>query len=443
MNTETAYSFTPSLQVKALRSGASAAMGVHDFLWLTCSTGQESSVMDECVTLLRVDRASVRREKGKVVVSPFPIFLTENPSVLWRFRGVENVLFGVCESAQEKFLSSSEAVAVQAIRDAVADVPRETWMKALTQWKQTPVDGTAAAALNVIADSMPAYYVTKKRGGEGHSFDSTTLGRTVWDGMRLQVPSWIATIGRDHTIDLEVHSHLHEKQLFVGVRLHKGSHWKRSGVLASNRIHVSTPLKPNICAGMLSEMTIFSGNIFMDPMAGCGTLAEVAAETNKHRIFCIAGDLERGNVAKIAHNRGLAVHTDAMIDVILWDSSNLPLRDACIDAVASDLPFGKRCGSKANNHRLYPRFCLEMARVLVDNGKCTLLSADRRTLPRSVEMAAGARGCFFKKQRTFSVNVGGLDATTMVLKKEYYDDARATEMQKKWDAKESKKRKRE
>ena len=72
-----------------------------------------------------------------------------------------------------------------------------------------------------------------------------------------------------------------------------------------------------------------------------------------------------------------------------------------------------------------------MARVLNhENGRATLLSADRRTLPRAVDLAAGQKP-FFKKQRNFTINVGGLDALTLVLKKRYYNEDRGNEIKEK------------
>ena len=53
-----------------------------------------------------------------------------------------------------------------------------------------------------------------------------------------------------------------------------------------------------------------------------------------------------------------------------------------------------------------------------------------RTLARSVDLAAGEKP-FFKKQRNFTVNVGGLDALTLVLKKRYYNEARGVEIKEK------------
>lgn len=410
------------------------------YLWLTCPTGLEYCVEKECIDKLNVKKENITRKIGKVIVKPFPAILIENPQILWNFRGVDYILYGTLLVENIMFQDNEAVKALNCIRDAVSNVPAKEWQQAYQIWKKMPVNGK-----NINKDDeqdllekqqikTPTYYVTKKRGGK-HSFPSTTFGRTVWEGMNKTFTAvennlnWEGELGS--TANLEVFSHLHEATLYLGVRLHKESLWKKSNALAENRQWVSTPMRPLICYGLLSETLLECGDIFCDPMVGCGTIGEVAAETNQSKIFCIVGDIATNNVEKAYNNKSLKTCTSTMIDVVRWDASNLPLRDGCIDKICTDLPFGKRCGSKTNNYNLYPQFLVDVARVLNhENGRATLLSADRRTLPRAVDLAAGQKP-FFKKQRNFTINVGGLDALTLVLKKRYYNEDRGNEIKEK------------
>lgn len=43
------------------------------------------------------------------------------------------------------------------------------------------------------------------------------------------------------------------------------------------------------------------------------------------------------------------------LSLFKWDATCLPLRDQSVDAVVSDVPYGKRHGSKQDNRRLYPQ----------------------------------------------------------------------------------------
>jgi hypothetical protein len=50
--------------------------------------------------------------------------------------------------------------------------------------------------------------------------------------------------------------------------------------------------------------------------------------------------------------------------VVRWNAGKLPLRDGSVDCIASDLPFGRRCGNHRTNSNLYPALLSEFARVL-------------------------------------------------------------------------------
>jgi len=121
-----------------------------------------------------------------------------------------------------------------------------------------------------------------------------------------------------------------------------------------------------------------------------------------------------------------------LADVVLWDATRLPLRAGVVDHFVSDLPFGKRLGSKADNRRLYPESLEQMRRALCSRATCTseaapadadgrrepgpsragaplelvLLSADRHALTTAVR---GARGRPWRVELQKRINVGGLD----------------------------------
>ena len=52
-----------------------------------------------------------------------------------------------------------------------------------------------------------------------------------------------------------------------------------------------------------------------------------------------------------------------LISVSRWDVTSLPLRGESVDVFVTDLPFGKRSGTKMENRVLYPKILNEMARV--------------------------------------------------------------------------------
>lgn len=70
-----------------------------------------------------------------------------------------------------------------------------------------------------------------------------------------------------------------------------------------------------------------------------------------------------------------------VVDVAHWDATRLPLRSQCVDAVVTDLPFGKRLGKKADNRVLYYESLVELARVTrMKTGRAVLLTWDKGSM---------------------------------------------------------------
>ena len=214
------------------------------------------------------------------------------------------------------------------------------------------------------------------------------------------------------------------------------------------RAWVDTPLRPTVAYGLVQASgPLVCGDVLVDPCCGCGTISEVAAQEYPRTVFCLSGDFDTTAVACAAHNvrrlfmsvnidtapHGADADADTgnsnvsskyerrsskpfctgarpvLIDVVQWDSTRLPLRAGVVDRLVTDLPFGKRSGSRSdNNDRLYPALFAECARVLrrepTTQNDCfarrtkkqqaisrvVLMSADRSSLKRSLERMGSA-----------------------------------------------------
>ncbi|XP_063615184.1 tRNA (guanine(6)-N2)-methyltransferase THUMP3-like [Penaeus indicus] len=100
------------------------------------------------------------------------------------------------------------------------------------------------------------------------------------------------------------------------------------------------------------------------------------------------------------------------IDVAQWDATRLPLREQCVDIIVSDLPFGKRIGSKTDNRVLYFHSLLEMARVTrIKTGRAVLLTYDHRSMIKNIKRVH----TLWKSGASRTVNVGGLSAVIYIL----------------------------
>jgi len=99
------------------------------------------------------------------------------------------------------------------------------------------------------------------------------------------------------------------------------------------------------------------------------------------------------------------------LDIYQWDVCNLPLKSNSVDIFISDLPFGKKSGSKHENWKLYPKALEEMARVCVaGSGRAVLLTQDKRVMGQVLNKTVQ-----WKKDLTLWINMGGLKAGIYVV----------------------------
>ena len=89
----------------------------------------------------------------------------------------------------------------------------------------------------------------------------------------------------------------------------------------------------------------------------------------------IGCDLDPEQLRLAAVNvRGIAKMTRGPVQLLHGNAIGLPLADASVDKVLTDLPFGKQFGSLEDNRWLYPRVLMELARVLRVGGRAVLLT---------------------------------------------------------------------
>ena len=92
---------------------------------------------------------------------------------------------------------------------------------------------------------------------------------------------------------------------------------------------------------------------------------------------------------------------------VAWDAAYLPLRTGSVDAVVSDLPFGKMCLSSSTLEKLLPLIMHECARVLLPGrGRMVLLCGS----PDALFRALAVHSMYWKQPCTMiaPVNIGGL-----------------------------------
>ncbi|GGB16944.1 hypothetical protein GCM10011492_03390 [Flexivirga endophytica] len=183
-------------------------------------------------------------------------------------------------------------------------------------------------------------------------------------------------------------------------------HWsRRIGHL--QRLPATTP--GPVAAGLLRLAKLRVGDQLLDPCAGVGTVPIVDALLRGGPAYSIEQDPQATRLA-IENAANLSVQQS--VSVLEADATDLPLGDGSVDRVVSDLPFGKRIGSNELNKTLYPAILREVERVLTADGRCVLLSDDKRVFTESV---AHARGLKVSGERVIRYN--GVTPTAYIVRR--------------------------
>lgn len=164
-------------------------------------------------------------------------------------------------------------------------------------------------------------------------------------------------------------------------------------------------------------------------MSGEGTIELEASRAVPHSFFLLSGDKSFGRALKTTQRiQYLKTHSHhcPIVDVVVWDAQNLPLRRGIADAVLADLPFQ---GSLQKVHQEpvvgttrkttqqplslnYSQVLLHACRILKSKGQAALLSPDFKALQH-------ASGGFNWSPLGYSrsINVGGLSGKLFLMER--------------------------
>ncbi|XP_028262467.1 tRNA (guanine(6)-N(2))-methyltransferase THUMP3 [Parambassis ranga] len=424
----------------------------------TVPTGFEHTAAEEVKEKIGVD-ARISKDRGRIY---FPI-TTDKLFQVHLLRSVDNLFVVVEEFDHYQFKQSKEDTLME-LQQLASKLP---WTNALEVWKQngalkkkkshrrggntTKVKPNNEAGDEVVADSeqqeqsevltaaegqskpegtpdsetreqeaqeaapeakVIKFRVTCSRAGDKHSFSSNEAARD-FGGAVQEFFQWKADMTK---FDIEVLLNIHNEEVVIGIALTEESLHRR------NISHFGpTTLRSTLCYGMLRLCKPQASDIILDPMCGTGAIPlEGAIEFNS--AFYIAGDnndmaVNRtvNNICHIQKRRAdKGSHPGLPIDTVRWDLSNLPIRTSSVDIIITDMPFGKRMGSKKKNWDLYPSCLREMARVCrPGSGKAVLLTQDKKCFSKAISRMGG----LWRKLHTVWVNVGGLHAGVYLLKR--------------------------
>ncbi|XP_062854198.1 THUMP domain-containing protein 3 [Trichomycterus rosablanca] len=257
------------------------------------------------------------------------------------------------------------------------------------------------------------FRVTCNRAGDKHSFTSNDAARD-FGGAVQEFFQWKADMTK---FDVEVLLNIHNNELVVGIALTEESLHRR------NITHFGpTTLRSTLAYGMLRLCNPEISDVIIDPMCGTGAIPLEGVIEWPHSFF-ISGDNNDMAISRTVNNinhilkrrlNGGSTTPGLAIDTAQWDLCHLPLRTSSVDIITTDMPFGKRMGSKKKNWDLYPSCLREMARVCrPGTGRAVLLTQDKKCFTKALLRLGG----LWRKSHTVWVNVGGLHAGVFVLRR--------------------------
>ncbi|EDV24840.1 uncharacterized protein TRIADDRAFT_25997 [Trichoplax adhaerens] len=259
---------------------------------------------------------------------------------------------------------------------------------------------------NVIPIATPTFRVTCNRVGKDHQFTSMDCA-AKFGGAINDLLHWRVDLSNP---DINVILNIVENSINISIAL-TGASLHRRNITQFG----PTALRSTIAYNMLRLADIQNGDIVCDPMAGGGSIS-VEGAVNWISSFHICGDNHHAAGLRSVANRDYAGNQNNIrsmaMDVATWDVCCLPLRRNSVDIVVSDMPFGKRIGSKHKNWKLYDHALSEMARICrCSSGRAVLLTQDSKVMTKVLQQYKH----LWKRRHCYWINIGGLTAAVYLL----------------------------
>uniref|UniRef100_A0A8D8WKS4 THUMP domain-containing protein 3 n=1 Tax=Cacopsylla melanoneura TaxID=428564 RepID=A0A8D8WKS4_9HEMI len=255
-------------------------------------------------------------------------------------------------------------------------------------------------------ENLLRFRVTCNRVGK-HTTTSMEIER-AFGGTLNDTHLWLVDLD-DYDIDISLQVRYNE--VYVGLSITEKSLHRRNIV----EFNITT-LKATIGYNLVRLASPSSGDIFLDPMCGGGTIP-IECALSYPNVHFLSGDINEKLVVKtqgnVSHN-STKVKRNLGVSPLVCNGRHLCFKPACIDGVVTDLPFGKRVGSKSNNFLLYRLFLIEIGKVVRPKvGRAILLTSDRKHLIQALHVSSSLWNC--KKQ--IKINMSGIKSFVFILKR--------------------------
>jgi len=369
----------------------------------SCATGFEPVVLDEVKELLNCEG---RVHMGRVI---FDIPIQRARETL-KLRTVNNIWVLVGHTYKFLYPESSEEQLV-----SLADFTHNlSWEKSLEVWRnvlnfegtiykddETEKENLESNPKKPRLEDVPSFRCTCYRTGTNHKFKSTeaqiSVGGRIHDKFGWNVKM------KDYNIEVVINCDV--DQVYVAIALTNKSLFYRTLTQLGN-----LALKPTLAASLVKLAKVEPGEVVLDPMCGGGSIPLEGALLNTGAFF-LGGEINAEGAKRSRTNMTgvTTVHSELkyppLMDCFQGSAVHPCFKDGCIDVIVTDLPFGRRSGSKADNRVLYPRTMTAMARLVrPETGRAILLTQDKASMFKTFNQI----NKYWKLNRFFGINIGGL-----------------------------------
>ncbi|NJM05890.1 RNA methyltransferase [Candidatus Gracilibacteria bacterium] len=266
--------------------------------------------------------------------------------------------------AARAFKIAPDARGLRQIHAAVRS--SSTYGNAIAAWSRTAGRGNRPQTFRVVAREVGKHKFMRREIGKA-------VADAIGDGWNLR---WRQV---DDNADVEIWATLLQDELICAVRL-SGAEMRQRGKLK----HLPASLRPALAAAMVMLSRPEPSDVFLDPMAGAGTLLVERAAAGPFRAI-YGGDINKEAVNAMREN---AYGIKGDVTMQQWDVRKLPLDDASVTKVVVNLPFGRQIADETVIPGLYQAALGEIQRVLRPGGRLITLSADGRLVDEARRLTA-------------------------------------------------------
>jgi len=255
----------------------------------------------------------------------------------------------------------------------------------------------------------PSYRLVVQMTGE-HGYRRVDASKALARGLAGKIPaSWRPA---EENAAVEIWLTIHAATAVCGLRLSDRTMRHRTWKLE----HFPASLRPTMAAALVRLADLKPENVVLDPMCGAGTILGEAWFYARHqaqlrpgwRITLLGGDIDLHHVRFAKAN----LRQLGNVPIENWDATRrLPLDNASVDRIISNLPFGKQMSNPLEIGPLYQAAVKQMDRVLKPGGRAVLLVSE------PAELKQALRPLHWKQEGFVPVRILGQRAVILVYRK--------------------------